>query len=966
MKGKFTFAIMILLVMVCVPASFGAETGSIRGKVLSKAGGPLPGVTITLEGPSMQGKRTAVTSEDGSFRFPIVPVGNYTVTYELMGFATLKQENVPSLLGATTPVEATMVEARFEQEVVVTAAAPLIERDTADLSTRLSTEQLDALPSGDRSFRDIAKFVPGVTGVRIDTVNGDTKNGMPSFRGEGQYGNNYLVDGLSVRDPAVKSTGAPLNYDAIEEIQIITDGFSPEFGRALGGTINVLTKSGSNEFHGEAAMQYESNVLSSKETDSVWASNNDFSKIFPYFDIGGPILKDRLWFFASYNYDKETSTYDYPKDVYNGSIDEKINDSNLFTKLTFAFDPEDTLNVSGTFRNSDDKNTGAAAGRLPDALGKTKWDDVRVRVNFKSILSDSSVLELKYGFVDRKIDDVPVSGDGGAPQMRETSTSRIWNDYDSADHQKRNLNDVSADFTHFVDDFIGKHEIKLGALYESNSSTRDLNFTGDDTEFKFDPSTYAGEPYNDIMTDGSEFYYQNGIPYRYYNYQGAKLENKTNGWGFYAQDKWAPIDNLKVMFGFRMDSQNILNDKDKKLFDFTFGETLAPRITVAYDVTKDGRNLIKLGAGRFYDVTSTALAEWGNTANPYSYAYYQWGGPGNPYTGGTYESGQEFNKEYWGRWRSYDDDGDGVVDRYVFFPQEPRFKQDPTHNPLIYSDHLKPYKKDEFLIGYERGIGNDYAAKARYIWGKTRDLIDDVNITTSVDDEDTFEIRNFDRKRRDYQAVELEFNGRPTKDFQFNLAYVWTDNKGTSPGQFELGGFGADWGSGNDVGVFGDRPRRTMGDQEYIDLYGGLGGLDGDDGWYGPLPYATDHQITANATYRFPFEIVLGAAFEWDSGYHWQKRGWQDAYGGFLTFPEGRGAREMPSLYWLDMSASKIFEVSEGMSVSARVDVFNVTNAKKPVTYDQDWTEGEDNPLFGEVLKRQDPRSARLSLTFTF
>jgi hypothetical protein len=265
-------------------------------------------------------------------------------------------------------------------------------------------------------------------------------------------------------------------------------------------------------------------------------------------------------------------------------------------------------------------------------------------------------------------------------------------------------------------------------------------------------------------------------------------------------------------------------------------------------------------------------------------------------------------------------------------------------------------------------------------------LIDDVNITTSPDDEDTFMIMNFSKKRRDYKALEFEFNGKPTKDLQFNFAYVWTDAKGTSPGQFEKGGFSSDWGSGNDVGVFGDRPRRTMGDPEYIALYDGLGGLDGDDGWYGPLPYATDHQVTLNGTYRAPYEIILGTAFEWDSGYHWQQRGWQDAYGGYLTFPEGRGAREMPSLYWWDISASKKFEFGKNLGLSARIDIFNITDADKPVSYKQDWDfadyngdgyfdkaeqkqsmePGEVNQYFGQVLKRQDPRSARLTLIFSF
>lgn len=953
MKNKWLAGVLVLLVIVATQGVFAAETGTIRGKVLTKSGDALPGVTITIEGPKLQGKRTALTNEDGIFRFPVVPVGRYTLTYDLMGFAQLKQEDVPVALGGTTPIEATLAEARFEQAITVTAAAPLIERDTGDLSTRLSSETLDSMPSGDRTIRDIAKFVPGVTGVRINTVDGGTNNGMPSFRGEGQYGNNYLVDGLSVRDPAVKSTGAPLNYDAIEEIQIITDGFSPEYGRALGGTINVITKSGSNEFHGELALQYESDVLKGSEKEALWAQNRDFTKLLPYLNIGGPIIQDRLWFFGSYNYEDSTQKFD--------PVDYTLTDHNFFGKLTFAINQSNSINLSGNFRKYEDENRGIEDNRLPGALGMLSRDDTRIRLNYKSILTETTVLEAKYGFVDRTSDDDPASGSDVEPQVTDLDSGLISGNYDSFDHNERERNDFSIDVTHFLDEMMGSHELKLGILYEKTSSVRSLDFTGDGSDL------FPG----DDMEGGSEFQFRDGVPYGYFNYQGATVENKTDGWGLYLQDKWAPLDNLKIMAGFRMDSQDVQNDAGDTLFKFGLQETFAPRITTAFDVTSDGRNVIKFGAGRFYDVASTSLAEWGNTANPYSYNRYRYGGPGNPYTGGDYTPGDENNPDYWGKWRDYDEDG-----TYEFYPGQYHSRQDPTHSPLIYDDDLKPYYKDEILIGYDRGLGNNYAAKIRYIWAATRDLIEDVAYN-----ETDWYIINFDKKRRDYQAVELEFAGRPMPGLQFNLAYVWTESEGTTPGQFERGGFSSDWGGGNDVGVFGDRLPYSV-DPDLADIYQGLGGLDGDDDWYGPLPYATEHQITANATYKAPWDIVLGTNFEWNSGYYWQQRGWQDAYGGYLTFPEGRGAREMPSLFWWDLSVSKKFKFGENMSVNARIDIFNMLDSDKAVSLKQDWNFAEEdlngdgdvdedddklaNPDFGEVLKRQDPRSARLTVGFSF
>ncbi len=937
MEKRIWVWFMILLILGSAPYAFAAETGTIKGKVLTKQGELLPGVTITLEGSSMQGKRTMISGEDGSFRFPIVPVGRYTLTFELMGFATLKQENVPVGLGATTPLEVTLDSARFEKEITVTAEAPLIEKDSGDLSTRLSSEKLESMPSADRSFRDIAKFVPGVTGVRINTVDGNTDNGMPSIRGEGQYGNNYLVDGLSVRDPAVNSTGAPLNFDAIEEIQIITDGFSPEYGRALGGTVNVITKSGSNDFHGEAAIQYESDVLNGEEKDSLWAQNRDFTKLLPYANLGGPILQDRLWFFVSYNYEDNVQKYDI--------ADYTKTDSNLFTKLTLAINPVNTLSVAGSFRGYEDENSDIDAGRTKEALGSLTRDDVRIRANYKSIISDMTVLEAKYGYIRRESDDDPQSGDPGPAQRTDLDTNTIYGNYDAFDHQTRDRDDISLELTQFIDEFMGTHEFKGGLLYEKTASTRTMAFTGVDEDI-----------FPDRMEGGAEIKFRDGVPNVYYDYQGATVENETDGYGVYLQDKWAPVDNLKLMLGFRIDSQDVKNNVGDTLFKFNFDETFAPRVTAAYDMTRDGRNVFKFGAGRFYDVVSTSLAEWGNTANPYSYDMYQYGGPGNPYTGGTYTPGDEWNPNNWGTWYDTDDDGE----RDTFVPGEIRYTQDPVTNPLTYSDDLKPYYKDEVLVEYDRGIGNDYAAKIRFIRGWTRDLIEDVAYT--IDD---WYIVNFDRKKRDYKAVELEFAGQPTEDLSFNFAYIWTDNEGTTPGQFEKGGFGSDWGSGNTVGVFGDRPPWDE-DPEYSELLNGLGGLDGDDGWYGPLPYATDHQILLNVTYRAPWDVIVGSGMEWNSGYHWQQRGWQEAYGGYLTFPEGRGAREMPSLFFWDLSLAKKFEFGNNLNLTARADVFNVLDLDKAISYNQDWDEGGTNENFGAVLKRQDPRSIRLSLSFAF
>jgi len=945
-----TIWITILLALFVMSSSvvWAAETGTIEGNITDDKGEPLPGVLVTAISTNLQGQRTVESNENGIFRFPILPVGKYTLSFELIGFPSLQQTDVPVRLGQTTPVDVRMSSATVEQTLVVKGTRAIIEKNTADLSSRISNEELETVPSATRDFKDITKFAPGVTGVRINTVDGRT-DGMPSIRGEGQYGNNYLIDGLSVRDPAVHSTGTPLNYDAIQEVQDHHHGFSPEYGQSLGGTVNVITKSGGNDFSGEVAMIYESDALSSEETDSAWASNNDYTDMKPYFNVGGPIVRDKLWFFTSYNYSELTNSYEKREDhgFILGGDEQKDSGGNLFGKFTYAFAKNHSIAASATFENSELDNTEIDAGAASDARGMLEREQQRVRVNYKGVFGASTVGEVKVGWIDRELREEPMSGDMGPARYRDPSWQVAWNNFDTRDINTRNRNDYALIVTHFADDFVGSHELKGGLSYYKTESTRDLAFTGL-AEDLFD---------DDIMTGGAEFIFRNGVPSVYYDYGEGFVQNETNGYGFFLQDNWSPIDQLNILYGFRFDTQKVLNDKGDALMEFKAADTIAPRLTLAFDVTGDGQNLIKLGAGRFYDVVSTTMAEWGNSSNPYSYDRYSWGGPENP------SSEDLHDPNNWGRWR--DQDGDGEAE---FYPGEPTYTQDPSHNPLYYDPDLKPMYKDELLVEYDRAFGTNYAAKVRYIWSETRDLMDDVAFTP-----DDWRIINFDRKKRDYNAVEFEFLARPSERTTLNFAYSWSEAKGTNPGQFERGGFQSSWGGGNGVGVFGDRTPwdyngdGTVDEDElfWAELLGGLGGLDGDDGWYGYLPYSADHQITMMGTWRAPYDIFVGLGFEWNSGYHWQKRGWQEAYGGYLTFPEGRGAREMPAIFWLDLSLTKRFKIVRDQYLGIRLDVFNLTDNNTAISYVQEWEE-EGDTGFGDVLKRQDPRTARLSLTYTF
>ena len=239
----------LLIILLTTPLA-AQQTGEIRGKITEDKGEILPGVSITARSPSLQGIRTAVSDKEGFFRLPLLPVGTYELNFELQGFEKMTLAGIEARLGFTATLAIILKPAVVAEEITVRAATPVIDVTRTDNSYRLKNEDLIRLPIQARNIAEVVGFTPGVTGVRTDTIFGKD-SGLPSFRGEGDAGNDWLVDGLSVKGTVSNDPGIQINFDAWDEVQIISDGFAPSSGQALGGFINVVTKSGGNMFSGQ-------------------------------------------------------------------------------------------------------------------------------------------------------------------------------------------------------------------------------------------------------------------------------------------------------------------------------------------------------------------------------------------------------------------------------------------------------------------------------------------------------------------------------------------------------------------------------------------------------------------------------------------------------------------------------------------------------------------------------------------
>src|SRR5688572_18241291 len=281
--------VLVVIAILSYAATLVAQstTGTLVGTVTSD-GEPLPGVTVTVTSPALQGSRTAVTGEAGGYHFPALPPGDYTVAFDLEGMHRIEKSAVVGL-SQTARADAEMTLTSLAEEITVTASPPAAV-ETTEISVSFDVETINQLPTG-RTIDDIVALSPGVTEAG--------PNDQITISGSMSFESLFLVNGVVVNEN-VRGQPNPLYIeDAVQETTVLTGGVSAEFGRFTGGVVSTVTKSGGNEFSGS---------LRSSLTNDDWTEKSDFAAQLDPIDgtnsayeatLGGRIIRDRLWFFAA-------------------------------------------------------------------------------------------------------------------------------------------------------------------------------------------------------------------------------------------------------------------------------------------------------------------------------------------------------------------------------------------------------------------------------------------------------------------------------------------------------------------------------------------------------------------------------------------------------------------------------------------------------------------------------------------
>lgn len=647
------FLILFSLLMLSSLSQAQAPTGKIEGVVADQQGLALPGVSVVGTGTALVGKATAVTDEEGRYRFLALPPGSYTLTFSISGFKSISQENIRLNAEQTLSINVTM-QTGLEEEVSVVGQAPLIDVKSTTKGVTLNKNIFNSLPRG-RSFESLITVVAGANeeqefgkGISIDGATG--------------FENVFYFDGMETSNIMKGRQGQEAAIEFVEELQVKSSGYQAEFGGSLGGVVNVITRSGSNEFHGEVLGFYTGHWLNGNERDTLQLDPYDTTKaeyvnyqdLFGKdrmsrweggFGLGSYILKDRLWFFTSFipafrtvtrpmewRSTGEAKEYTQKYRWYN--LQAKLSaqlSSNIRVGVSFVGSPynyrgaladKSGLTGSPTYQFSQegfDFPTWTISAHSDITFGNNLMINVRGGHYFTNQTNQQLIAPgVRYVF-----QGPGNNGDNGLPQTNAIYPELVamypdyirpagWTNYAAAagNEYKKFLQARTSgnlDLTYYFD-LAGEHAFKTGFQYVRILHDQDLTHTHDLVYAGFG-QPYFIETQEDVKYMGKYGTYS-VAKVGDFGYKGKAVSTRM---ALYVQDSWTIAKKFTINLGIRAESEDIPSYSDLPQYQgsvlkWGFPDKLAPRLGFIYDVFGDSSLKLFANAAIYYDVLKMEVA----------------------------------------------------------------------------------------------------------------------------------------------------------------------------------------------------------------------------------------------------------------------------------------------------------------------------------------------------------------------
>jgi outer membrane receptor protein involved in Fe transport len=569
-----------LLVTVCAAVllavgAYAQTTGSIQGTASDEHGAALPGVTVEAASPNLQGTKTVVTDTGGKFRFVFMPPGVYTIKCVLQGFSRVEQTGIRVELGRMVSLQVEMRSA-FKEEVVVSGGVPLIDVRSPEMGSNITAAQIASLPTL-RNYAAIVQTAPGTNQDASGTV----------VYGSSGAENAYYIDGVNTTEIERGQQGKDLQPEFIQEVQVKTGGYQAEFGRATGGMINAITKSGGNEFHGDAFGYYDGSSLQNKVSTEhqqfiTTGTGSYFDKSFTRkdygADVGGFVLKDKIWFFGAYDHVDNATDEQVAKDFtpYGGPAQGQIYTAtrkrDLWSgKLTWRVTPNHSFIVSAFGDPTTDGGPGTANGHGLAGPETTFMEDVNQGgtdkvARYEGVLGTSWVVNVQAA---QHMEKFLEAGSGvSIPQIRNqvsglyatTGTTLFAGGLGYALQNRFERDDYRGDVMAFLNNFGGDHEFKGGIEYEKVLPGNSTYHSGGDLIWH---RCIRGHMLSTGCAAGYDYYahevYLSEVPpggaadpaIANYLREPFVSGGKSDNTAYYLQDTWRVVPNFTLNLGLR-------------------------------------------------------------------------------------------------------------------------------------------------------------------------------------------------------------------------------------------------------------------------------------------------------------------------------------------------------------------------------------------------------------------------------